>query len=130
MSLTQHVAINEGTAIAEFRPIPAGSSLSFSLYFEEEDAPGSGVFAPKSFAGLTLVSEVRLSIFDTNPIGSGVTATVSATPGYIDFFIPASVTSGKQDQILYWGFKLVPADVTQAETVVIGEIPICYAGVR
>lgn len=129
-SLVQHVAVAEGPAIAVFQPLPAGSSLEWSLFFEEESAPGSGVYVPKSFTGLTLVSEVRLSIYDTNPIAGGIAATVSATPGFLDFLLPATVTAGKQDKVLHWGLKLVPADPARAQILVVGEIPITFAGVR
>lgn len=130
MDLTTHIAINEGPLVAVFRPLPAGSSFSFSLYFEDETAPESGVFAAKNFTGLDLVAEVRWSIFDVDAIAGGCEATVSATPGFVDFFIPATVTAGNADRVLHWGFKFLPADADQAQIVLMGDIPICYAGVR
>lgn len=130
-SIPQFIAIpGTGPLVLVFEPIVAGSALEFSVFFEEETAPDSGVWEPMEFTGLTLVSEMRASVYDASPIVPGVGAVISATPGYIDFKMPASVSLANAGKTLKWGFKLVPADPEMARIRVVGDIEISYGGVR
>lgn len=126
-SIPQFVAIPSGPMIAQFGPVIAGSSLEFSMYFEDQTSPG--VYAPMNFSGLTLVSEVRLSPFDETAAAT-LAVTPSATPGYLDFFLSAVVTTVHAGNTLHWGFKMVPADPAHAKVYAMGEINILHAGVR
>jgi hypothetical protein len=119
---------NTGPLQCVFEPVVAGSSVDWSIFFEDETSPG--VWQPMSFAGFTLVAELRESVYDASPISSGITAVVSATPGEIDFLIPAAITAARPDTELQFGFKMVPGDPSQAKVFAMGVIPVLRAGVR
>lgn len=130
-SIPQFIAIpGSGPLILVFEPIIGGSALEFSVFFEEETAPDSGIWEPMNFTGMTLISEMRASVFDAAPITPGVEATTSLTAGYIDFLMPASVSAANVGKTLSWGFKLVPADPELAHIRVIGDIIVSHGGVR
>lgn len=130
-SIPSFVAIrNAGPHIGVFEPVVAGSCVEWSMYFEQETEVGSGVWEPMSFTGITLTAEIRKSVYDTNPIANGVTATPSATPGYIDFFIGADITAAAGECELNFGFKVHGGDPTRNKVQVIGTIPVVLAGVR
>lgn len=130
-SIPSFVAIkNAGPHIGVFEPVVAGSCVEWSMYFEEETAPGSNVWVPMSFTGITLTAEIRKSIYDTAAIVGGVSATPSVTPGYIDFFIGADITAAVGECELNFGFKVHGGDPTRNKVQVIGTIPVVLAGVR
>lgn len=132
MSIQQFIAIpGTGPLILVFEPIIGGSSLQFSVFFEQESGPNTGIWAPMSFVGKTFLSEMRASVFDANPITPGITATASATPGYIDFLMPASVSAANIGKTLSWGFKLITTATPELSRInVVAEIIIQHGGVK
>lgn len=130
-SIPTFIAIqNVGPLIAVFEPVVAGSSVEWSMYFEEETEPGTGDWHPMNFTGVDLTAELRKSIYDTSPIADAVQVEPSTTPGYLNFFIGANITAAVGECELQFGFKVSPGAPTHSKVHVIGTIPVLLAGVR
>jgi hypothetical protein len=123
---------NSGPTEVVFRAVIAGTALEFPLYLEDETSPGSGVYEPMDFTGLTFVSEVRLYAFqDVATATLGVTPRVS-DPGWLDFFLPASVTLSIGYADVLWSCKAVPGSPNEehAREIAAGMIPVRWGATR
>jgi len=125
---------NSGPVQAVFEDVVVGSSLQFSLYFEEEIVADSGTYTPVDFTGLTFLSEVRRSPFDAANCG-----TLTCTPrgndpedaGWVDFVLGATATAAIGQADIHWSVKVTPDDDEEgARTLLFGVIPLRYRGTR
>lgn len=129
-SLPTYIAIPiTGPLIAAFGPVAAGSCAEWSMFFEDEVS--DGVWEPMSFVGVTLLAQVRRSLYDPDPIAGGCSVAEGEQLGTLNFFIGSDITAANPDIELHFGFKIIPDHVpTRARVHVVGVIPVVRTGVQ
>lgn len=122
---------NSGPVQVIFEDVVAGSSLSFSFFFEQEEPEGSGTYEPMDFTGHTFVSQVRRDLYSTEPTAVLDAEARVGEPGWVDFKLGATKTGEIGQADVHWSFKSVPdADPEDARHLLFGIIPIVWRGTR
>lgn len=127
--LSQRLVLDNGPKMVVFDPVVAGTSLEFALYYDNEDPPDSGTFVPYDFSVGTFVSEVRYSPRDLLALGS--VTVVPGDPGWVKFFLPASLSLLIGNQDVHWSCKFVLAiNPEYALQLASGVIPVRLGATR
>ena len=130
--LVQRLVVNNSTPIeAVFNEVAAGSSLEIGLYFEDETAPGSGIYEPMSFDDVTFQSKVRAAPSDTAVLADLTVTPRAGEPGWVDFFLSAVDTLAIGERNVHWACKMIPDTAPErARVIVAGMIPIRWRATR